>query len=288
MWRVATEQDLEWVDAFLRDHVQSSMFLLGNLRDFGLHSEASYALKLWVLGRGKGIFAIANSGTILLHVPDAPSGVWQTAAALIAGRDVTGILGDAPQVRRFAEAAGLAAVDMLLDSDDLGFQITLSDVRLAPRAGDRLIRLVDANRALVESWRAAYNCEAIGMDPDTAKSRACSEIAKYVENDSHRVLLSNGVHVAMTGFNTRLPDVVQIGGVFTPPELRGQGHARHAVALHLAEAQHDGAKDAVLFAANEAAASAYRAVGFQPAGKFALMLFRNAQKIRTANVEART
>ena len=49
MWRAATEQDLGWVERFLFDHVQSSMFLLINLRDHGLGSDAPYGLHLWVL-----------------------------------------------------------------------------------------------------------------------------------------------------------------------------------------------------------------------------------------------
>ncbi|MBT8155305.1 GNAT family N-acetyltransferase [Epibacterium ulvae] len=288
MWRAATEQDLQWMDAFLRDHIQSSMFLLGNLRDFGLDSDAPYGLKLWVLEQGEGVFAISNSGSILMQAPDASSEVWRAASGLIAGRDISGVLGDMPQVRSFAKAAGLNDADMMLDSDDLGFRLELCDLNVAPRAGDRLIRLADADRSLVEHWRGIYNQEAIGMDPETAATTARDDIAKYVDNDSHRVLVSNGMPIAMTGFNTRLPEVVQIGGVFTPPEHRGHGHARHAVALHLAEAKRDGIERAVLFAANEAAAKAYRAVGFQPAGKFTLMLFQNAQKIRTLYVEART
>lgn len=288
MWRPAVDQDLEWVGAFLRTHIQSSMFLLGNLRDFGLNSEAPFGLTLWVLEQGQGVFAISNSGSILMQAPDAASEVWHAASDLVIGRTITGLLGDAPQVRAFAKAAGLTDADMMLDSDDLGFRMVLSDLSFVPRAGDRLIRLADADRSLVEQWRTAYNQEALRMDPETAASTARNDIAKYLSNDSHRVLLSHGTPVAMTGFNTCLPDVVQIGGVFTTPEHRGQGHARHALALHLAEARCNGVEHAVLFAANDAAATAYRAVGFQPAGKFALVLFRSAETVRTVTVEVRT
>ena len=89
----------------------------------------------------------------------------------------------------------------------------------------------------------------------------------------------------MTGFNSQFEDVVQIGGVYTPPEKRGRGHARRALAMHLAEARSKGATQAVLFAANAAAARAYEAVGFQRASDFALVMFSEAQKISTSNVE---
>jgi predicted GNAT family acetyltransferase len=60
-----------------------------------------------------------------------------------------------------------------------------------------------------------------------------------------------------------LPDVVQVGGVYTPPALRGKGHARLALALHLAEARGKGVGRAILYAFSEPAARAYRAIGFQ-------------------------
>jgi predicted GNAT family acetyltransferase len=66
---------------------------------------------------------------------------------------------------------------------------------------------------------------------------------------------------------------VQVGGIYTPPALRGRGLARAAVALHLAEARNTGVSRAVLFAASPAAARAYTAIGFQPNGSFALVLF---------------
>ncbi len=65
----------------------------------------------------------------------------------------------------------------------------------------------------------------------------------------------------------------------TPPELRGRGYARAAVALHLAEARDAGVPRAILFAANEAAARAYRAIGFRPGGYMRMMLFREGTRI---------
>jgi predicted GNAT family acetyltransferase len=83
----------------------------------------------------------------------------------------------------------------------------------------------------------------------------------------------------MTGFNATLPEIVQIGGVYTPADLRGRGYARRAVALHLAEARGKGTARAVLFAANDAAARAYRAIGFQPAVPFTLFLLSTPTRI---------
>ena len=81
----------------------------------------------------------------------------------------------------------------------------------------------------------------------------------------------------MTGFNAELPTIVQIGGVYTPPPLRGQGFARHAVALHLDEARRRGVGRATLFSASESAARAYSAIGFEPIGHYTLCHFDGPQ-----------
>ncbi|WP_235899776.1 GNAT family N-acetyltransferase [Tritonibacter aquimaris] len=271
---------------FLYDHIQSSMFLLGNLRDFGLTSDAPYGMQIWVLEQGRGVFAISNSGTVLMQAPDFEH--WDTAADLIRGRDIHGVLGDAPQVRAFLDAADLTNAPTHLNADDLGFHLDLTDIKVAPRPDDELHSLEHADRGLLEGWRADYNCEALGFPPELATEKAAQEIGKYIAHNSHRVLISGGEPVAMTGFNTQFEDVVQIGGVFTPKDKRGQGHARQALAMHLLEARDAGAKQAVLFAANAAAARAYEAVGFRLAGTYALVLFSEVQKISTSPVEGCT
>jgi predicted GNAT family acetyltransferase len=71
----------------------------------------------------------------------------------------------------------------------------------------------------------------------------------------------------MTGFSARADGAVLVGRVFVPPERRGRGHARRAVALHLLEARAAGTERAVLAASGEAAERAYRAIGFRPVGR---------------------
>nr|WP_274517504.1 GNAT family N-acetyltransferase [Fortiea contorta] len=74
----------------------------------------------------------------------------------------------------------------------------------------------------------------------------------------------------------RLPDIVQIGGVWTPPALRGKGYAKSVVAGSLLAAKTQGVERAILFTnrQNSAAQAAYRGIGFHPTGEeFGLVLF---------------
>jgi predicted GNAT family acetyltransferase len=92
----------------------------------------------------------------------------------------------------------------------------------------------------------------------------------HQRSGSRWLLEQDGWPVASTGFNARLPDVVQIGGVYTPPALRGRGYARAAVAGSLLAVRETGVRRAVLFTGtdNEPARRTYLALGFRVVGDF--------------------
>jgi predicted GNAT family acetyltransferase len=94
------------------------------------------------------------------------------------------------------------------------------------------------------------------------------------------VLVRNGECVSKAGLNAQLPNIVQVGGVYTPPELRGQGLAKRVVALMLEQARARGVQQATLFAASDVAARAYIAIGFERVGDWNLTLFKGEQFAR--------
>ena len=273
-WREVTEADLAWVQPFLRAHVQSSMFFLSNLNEHGIDGTADRAMRIWALDDGrKGLFALSNGGMILMQAPDATKEDWLATRAFWAERELIGCLGDGAQVAAFFEATGMGDRPMSLNEDEPGYRLGLAQLKMPDCNGFSMVPLGEDYRALAVKWRTAYHGEVLGTPAQKCAEMAEQDIAKYVEKDSHRILLRDGVPVAKTGFNATLPDTVQIGGVYTPPELRGQGLARRAVALHLQEARDKGATRAILFAANEAAARAYESIGFERNGTFSLMMF---------------
>lgn len=74
--------------------------------------------------------------------------------------------------------------------------------------------------------------------------------------------------------STTLPDIVQLGGIYTPRELRGRGYAKVAVAASLVAARQRGASRAVLFTKNPSAVRTYEALGFRRLGDYSLVLLR--------------
>lgn len=274
MWRLAQQQDIPAIERFLLDHVQSSMFALANLREFGLNAPAPRAMSIWMLGEPlRGVFGITNEGMILPQCPDVSDADLAAAAVLIRDRRIMGLAGEASQARRFLRQAGWQDRAAHLNRDEPSFALDLRDLIVPQAENARLVPLSDGDRSLLIRWREAYHLESLGTDPGMARAAARKDIDGYFQRDSHRLLMVDDQPVSMTGFNATLPEIVQIGGVFTPPALRGRAYARTAVALHLAEARDAGVRKAVLFAASIAAVRAYVAIGFAPAGTFSLVLF---------------
>ena len=280
-WRPAQDCDLDWIQPFLMGNLQSSMFLLSNLRDHGLHDRTSdKGMSIWLSSDPfPGVFAVTNSGMVLLQAPKADDATWRCANDLIADRSVlNGCLGETKQVRSFLSAAGLDSMPTVLNDDEPAFALDLVNLVMPQTDGSELAPLSAVPRELVVKWRKSYHLEVMGATETQAATLAETDITGYIEKDSHRALLVDGQFVAMTGFNASLPSVVQIGGVYTPPDLRGRGYARLALALHLQEARTKGVTKSILFAASTAAVRAYMSLGYQRAGEFSLVLFDTVGK----------
>ncbi len=276
--RPAIPDDLPDVIAFLRDRLESSMFLLSNLADHGLKGTHPNAMRLWVAGGPvSGVVGLTNGGMLL---PQWQGGDWPALRPLIARRPVAGLVGEAEQVAAARRELGLATAATRMANDEQGFALDLAALRLPDCGGYHLRPPGPDDRALMVGWRRAALEETQGVAPEASLILAKRDVEGWIARGSHRLLVHEGAAVAMTGFNATLPDAVQVGGVFTPPALRGRGHARRAVGLHLAEGHAAGASRALLFATNPAAIRAYTSLGFVPKGEIALVLFRTPTEVR--------
>jgi len=278
----ATLADLPAVEAFLAAHAATSMFLRANLRDpglrdHGLRDHAPNAMSLVLTrkaGAVSGVFGITQAGYVLCQAPDATAADWAAFARWLQGRPLAGATGDAAQIAQLTKALGLAPGDLALNEVEPLYRLSLDDLRtdgLAPGS----LRLPEADdHALLTGWFRTYETEALNTPPGAAAARARERADAAVSGDRVRLLVQDGVPVAMTAFNARLPDMVQVGGVYTPPGGRGRHRARTAVALHLAEARAEGVSTAILFASGPAACRAYEALGFLRIGAYALAILK--------------
>jgi RimJ/RimL family protein N-acetyltransferase len=267
----ATEADRAEIEAFLRPHAEFAMFPLNNLARYGMAGGHPNAVSVWFQRRADQItdvLTLTDGGMIL---PFLPSRDYAAAAQALRGRQVTGFAGRRDDVRGVEAACTLTTPPRPLDHDEPHFLLHLSDL-IVPTGPGQIVPLARAPAAVVQGWMLDYQLRTLLTPPDQAQGRMLGAYANYTAMGSHVVLVEGDTPLAMTGFNAQIPDMVQVGGVYTPPDLRSQGHARRAVALHLAQT---GAARAVLFSASVAAARAYHAIGFRQIGDWTLTLFRD-------------
>ena len=273
----ATQSDLAEVDAFLSAHVTCAMFPLTNLREYGLSGDQPYAQRLWLARHGAqvtDVLALSRSGLVL---PVLPSATYAAASDVLAGLSVTGVVGRQDWARGMQNACGLTG-PFTLNRDEPHFALRLSALQM-PQGAGQIVPLAQAPADTIKSWIHAYMIEALDTPKAQADAEVLSRYDRYVASNSHVVLMDGTQPLAMCGFNARLPQIVQVGGVYTPPALRGQGHARRALGQHLAQARAGGVEQAVLFAASETAANTYRALGFEQIGQWTLLLLAEPQVI---------
>lgn len=270
MW--ATEADIPEIVEFLQPRAVTSMFPLNNLYEFGLNGDHPRAPIMWISrddGRITDILSFTNEGMVM---PQCPNKDWRQFVEPLNGRDLIGIIGPADQCRSFLEKFGMSRTPTTLDHDEPQYELNLENL-IVPDGVGEIVPLQEADKNLMIQWRYDYEIEALKQPPEIAEPTASRDYETYTAKISHVTLMDGDNALCTTGFNARLPDIVQIGGVYTPPELRGKGYARRAVALHLAQARDEGVKRATLFSANEFASRAYQAIGFTYVGEWTLCLF---------------
>lgn len=272
------------LERFLAVHADSSMFLRSNLRSAGILYQGGPFEAVYVAcfsqGRLLGVAAHCWNGMVVIQ---AEAEIAALAAALLdaSGRVVTGIMGPLTQVQETRSALGMSDVACQMDSTEELYALALDELVVPPALRDgRVIcrRPNPAEAPLLAAWRYDYSVVALNSAPGDALRRRCEREVEILPLDWQFMLVEGKEIVAYTAFNAALPEVVQLGGVWTPPERRGRGYGRAVVAGALLAARDGGAQRAVLFTGkdNIAAKRAYAALGFRRVGDWGLVLFADA------------
>ena len=274
----ATEADRAEIAACLAPLSEYAMFPLSNLAHHGMQGGHPHAVAFWIARKAGQITDILTQTDAGMLIPVLPSQDYAAAALALQGRTTVGIVGRADWARGLEATCHLTAAPSTLNRDEPHYLLDLSDLR-TPQGAGTLVPLSQIPTPIIKTWMVDYEVEALNTPAGQAPARVDQSYARLIAAASHMVLVVSDTPLAMTGCNARLPDIVQVGGVYTPAELRGQGHARRAVALHLAQARAAGVTRATLFSANPMASRAYRAIGFRPIGDWTLILYPDQQVI---------
>lgn len=278
MIREAEERDLPQIDAFLAKHIETSMFLRGNLAAHGLgFSDHPHSTRVfvWEAERQYGVFGMTKGGYLMAQMPDMPLKAAQAFARAIAGHTVLGITGDKAQVEVALRGLGLDNAGYKILDDKPLYRLDLAELPSA-QLGSRA--LAESDLEALELWFASY-LEDTGQETrDAAQANAAARGRSAFENGRAEVLLIGDTLVAMADINAHVGDVVQVGGVFVPAEHRGKGYGAMITAAILQREKEAGAKQALLFADNPIAARAYEAIGFEPIGSYRIALLETPFK----------
>lgn len=280
MIRPAVAGDEALIEGFLQGHPNSSMFLRSNLATAGIgnldHPHGTQFLLQMRRGALIGVFGLTNEGYAMCQAPLAEAEDWATFMRAMAGRSVNGLTGPDAQVLQAIEALGVAAEAFSVNHAEPLYRLELD--QLVPHDGSiRAPETLDVD--LLTLWFLAYGKDTGIYTGDKAAEWAIGRAVNAIKGDMTRLLIADGRPVAMTAFNARFADMVQIGGVFTPEDRRGKGYGRRVVAAHLAEVRAEGVKTAILFSNNDAASRAYEAIGFQRVGSYRVAVLKKPAEI---------
>jgi predicted GNAT family acetyltransferase len=280
--RALSNADRAALEAFLHGHADSSMFLRSNVRAAGLTYEGKPLQAEYVAAfDGDRIVAVAAhcwNGMILVQSPDpAALAAVVREAVQVSKRAVSGISGPAEQVEAAARALGTAGRRAHKSGNEELFALDLADLVVPPplAAGQWKSRRANAAELdLLTEWRVGFQREALHRDESPELQASAREEIELLHREGLDWVLEDGGRVvAYSTFNARLPDAVQVGGVWTPPEWRGRGYGRAVVAGSLLDARAEGVRRGVLFAERADAKRAYIGIGFRPVGRYGLILF---------------
>lgn len=282
--------DEERLAAFFRRHPDTTLFMHSNslaagLVDRGEPLQGTYAAAFDDDGAIAALACHCWNGNLLLEAPVALPEVVRAAVAA-SGRPVSGVIGPDAQARAARQALGLdGAATTLASTEDL-FALALDALRVpAPLASGslRCRPARDDELPALVAWRHDYRVEVIHETPGPAlRERSREEIEHLQALGRQFVLEADGQVVSYAAYNAATPACVQIGGVWTPPALRGRGYARAVVAGALLASRACGVARSVLFTpiGNAPAQAAYRALGYERIGDYALILFATPQAVR--------
>jgi GNAT superfamily N-acetyltransferase len=273
--------DRSELDSFLLEHRDTSIFIRSNLSrsDLQFQPKPFHAHYVGAFHGAKllGVAAHCWNGMLLV---EATAHIGELARACVAysGRGASGFCGPLDQVRQAQAALNLAGAPAAMNADEWLYGLDLTDI-IVPQILQGGVVTARPPRPeehdLLCAWRLAYDIETLGStdSPDT-RERSARTLDQQIADGHAWIALEDGHPVSLSAFNAALPDIVQLGGIYTPPELRGRGFAKAAVAASLLAARERGVSRAVLFTSNPSAARSYEAVGFRRLGDYGLVLLR--------------
>lgn len=279
-----SELHVDELSSYLNHYQETSMFIRNNLYHSGItchhgpfHGEYYGSFENNQLN---GVLAHYWNGNVMMQAEN-----FSALSALVEKlecdrtRPIAGILGEDTQAVFVIDKLNLEASVFAINYQEKLFLLELEKMTIPKAIHSYSCTLKPVQKCdihIIKEWLVAYHIEALGDDADnpTLEQSIMEEIQDTQLGQNRWVLFVNNTPVSLCGFNANLPDIVQIGPVYTPSSLRNNGFARIAVYLCLKQAAERDVKRAILFTNDNSAICAYQALGFHQIGKYRLAILK--------------
>ncbi len=280
--READMRDRANIDIFLGYHAETSMFLRSNLAQHGIGLSAhAHATRYFIWeeeGAVLAVFGLTNEGFVISQAPNCPAAGYFAFAEAIKGEAVRGLNGPSSQISRLIVALELAGRRFTINQEEPLMTLDLAELG-ALNAETR--RPTQEDVPLLTQWFYDFARETRFNTEKDARFFAPYLALGAVAEGGLRLLLENDEPVAMAGVNAIADNCVQIGGIFVPEKLRGNGLGGQVSHALLQELRDWGAHSAILFANNPSALRCYQKLGFSHRAAYRVAMLENAAVIGT-------
>lgn len=290
--RLLKSEDTKALEEYLDPHKAECMFICSNLKAagieykgadfegeyFGCFDKHDVHLEYLI-----GVIVHYWNGNIMMHAKS--SDVLEKLILHLKQnikRPVAGILGPNMQAEHVIKKLELSGHSFSINSNEGLYKINLEALnKLSMPSNMSVVSAQNVRKGTLIEWMKSYDIEALGALNDETLEKQVQEHwnLRLQKNDSW-VLLLDGTPVALSAFNARLADMVQVGPVWTPPEYRNKGFARLLLAYTLHKEKLNGIKQAILFTDNPAAIKVYLAIGFKKIGHYRLLLLEKLVQLQ--------
>lgn len=286
--RLLKSQDTQVLEEYLAPHKAECMFICSNLKATGIEYggsdfEGEYFGYFDINDQLQGVIVHYWNGNVMMHSEDH-----DVLEKLILhlkkniSRPIAGILGPNIQAEHVIKNLGLSGLSFGINSNEGLYEINLGALNeFNIPSNMKIISTQDVSKDILIKWMKSYDIEALGaLDDENLEKQVKEHCNLRLQKNDSWVLLLDGTPVALSAFNARLSDMVQVGPVWTPPEYRNKGFARLLLAYTLHQEKLKGTKQAILFTDNPAAIKAYLAIGFKKIGNYRLALLEKPIKLQ--------
>ena len=289
MIRLLTNKDYNLFEEFLKNHASTSMFMRSNVKRVGLEFQQGQDFSAHYWGAFdkeglKGVIALNWNGNLFIQAPEDDVLLNLFEIAKQEGPQdfaLKGILGPVHQSQQILSWFNPLPSDILISRTETVYSLALENMTLPSQLlkGSRSCRLAtEKDLDILVPWRLFFEVETMNVDRHQTGilERIHHSLSHQITRQESFILEDQGICVAKADYNATLPDIYQIGGVWTPPEFRGRGYARGAVAGALLAAHDQGVKFGILFTRNPTAMRAYESLGFKKVDDYHITLFKES------------